>query len=385
MKRLLCLLICIICCFTFSACVTLGNGVGTGSGNGGTGGTGGNGGGGTGGSSPSNDPVYSETYSYDETHHWRRLISGEGDERIDYAEHENERGKCECGKYFDPTRQLDFEKVTLGDVKGYRIIGYKDEDFFGKSLYVHYQTPTHYQGDGDAEPLPVISIGYGAFGYGTINGQDYNPNECIQSIKLHEGLLEIKDYAFKNSEIEELIIPDSVTNQYHYSWQSTVNGRLYNICGGCYKLKKFVVGDGIKVLGAHNFGGSVEEVHLGSSLQTIQPRAFYEIYDVKSLVIPALVNYIPEGSVTPTSGNYAGISIPLITMLPATARTVIYMEITKAEHDALIVPLRQRDPVTGAILDPIDYGFVNGWSGNCKVYFKGEWSYDANGNPVANS
>ncbi|MBO7213961.1 MAG: leucine-rich repeat domain-containing protein [Clostridia bacterium] len=373
MKKLLTVFLVLIIACTCSACLVTMNIAGSGGSNNGGNDNGGNNDGGQ----PSNEPVYATEYSYDETHHWYPLISGEGEEKMEYAEHDNDKGKCYyCNYYFDCTHMLDFERCTLGGVKGYMITGFKDEDYFGQT-YVHYEIPKFYQGEGDNEPLPIISIGYGAFANGIVNGQIYNETP-IESIKLHDNLLEIRDWAFLNSEITELIIPDSVTNEYlTYRGASSI----YNICGGCYKLKKFVLGNGIRNLLSYNFGSSVEEVILGSSLKKIAPRAFYEIYDLKYLVIPASVNYIPEGSVTPTSGNYEGISIPLVNMLPARAETVIYMEITKEEHDALVVPLRQRDPVTGAILDPIDYGFVNGWSGNCKVYFKGEWQYNANGKP----
>ncbi|MBO7213962.1 MAG: leucine-rich repeat domain-containing protein [Clostridia bacterium] len=349
-----------------------------------------NGGGNNGGNGGSNEPntgepspepatpVYSEEYTYNETHHWRALLSGEGEDKTDYAEHDNEQGKCECGMYYDCTHLLDFEYHDIdgdGEVDGYRVIGYKDEEFYGNSLYMHYEIPKVYQGEDDEEPLPVISIGYGAFSIGIVNNILYN-SVPIESVKMGDNIVEIQDWAFRGSEIEELVIPDSVTNQYHHLWGSTTTGIIYNLCDGCFRLRRVVIGNGITVLGAYNFDDDVLEVVLGSSIRSIQSRAFYEIYSLEYLVIPASVNHIPEGSQL-----YNGKNIPLISMLPLTAKTVLYMEITKEEHDALIIPLRERDETTGNVLNPVSVGFVNGWNGNCKVYFKGEWRYNANGKP----
>jgi len=228
--------------------------------------------------------------------------------------------------------------------------------------------------------LPVISIGYGALSYGDVNTFLYNEIK-IKSIKLNEGLLEIQDWAFKNSDITELVIPNSVTNE-HFRNQYSTNtySTIYNICGGC-PLKRFIMGDGIKILGAYNFGNGVKEVKLGAGLQKINTRAFYEIYTLDYLVIPESLKFIPEGTIVGT-GNTA--KSPAIKLLPDRSPTVFYMEITKQEHDANLVPVYRRD-LQGNILESLHTtGFVTGWSGNNKVYFKGEWHYDKNGKPIPN-
>jgi hypothetical protein len=160
-------------------------------------------------------PRYEAEYTFDETHHWREQINGYG--KTDYEEHENDQGRCECGLYYDCTHMLDFQKVKLGDVEGYMVTGYKDEDYFGANLYLHYDVPTHYQGEDDEEPLPVISLGPGAFSVGTVNAVNYN-DVPIFSVRLHEGLLEIQDWCFKGSEITELIIPDGVSKICDYAF-----------------------------------------------------------------------------------------------------------------------------------------------------------------------
>ena len=318
-------------------------------------------------------PRYETEYTFDETHHWREQINGYG--KTEYEEHENEQGRCECGKYYDCTHMLDFRKIKLGNVEGYMVTGYKDEDYFGANLYLHYDVPTHYQGEDDEEPLPVISLGPGAFSVGTVNAVNYN-DVPIFSVKLHEGLLEIQDWCFKGSEITELIIPDSVTNEYHTVWGGNQYGIIYNICGGCMYLKRFVMGAGLKVLGAYNFGNSVEEVVIGSSVEVINFRAFYEIYNLKYLVIPASVKFIPEGSVS--GGSYG--NVPVVSLLPTSVHIPIYLEITREEYNALVVPLRDRD-VEGNILNPISEGFVEGWQSYNDLYFKGEWEYGEDGTP----
>ena len=57
-------------------------------------------------------PQYSEEYVYDETHHWKPQINGEGDP-IEYGEHVNPKtgigvGRCKCGYYF-PCHNLVYE------------------------------------------------------------------------------------------------------------------------------------------------------------------------------------------------------------------------------------------------------------------------------------
>lgn len=353
MKKLLILLLIIITAFSMTAC---------------SGGDDDDGG-------ENNTPKYSEIYTYNETTHWRNQTNGTG--RTDVGEHQNDRGKCSvCDYYYDATEYLEFRKYTLGNVTGYQVYSYLDEEF--DKPYLHIEVPKYYQGEDDAEPLPVISLRDAVFSTGTVNGRVYNYTR-IKSIKLNEGLLEISQWAFKNSDITELVIPNSVTNEYFHTWGSTTTGIIYNLCGGC-AIERFVIGNGIKVLGAYNFGNGVKEVVIGSGVETIQQRAFYEVYSLDYIIIPASCKYIPESTVS--GGNYA--NVPLYRLLPASSKTVIYMEITKAEHDANVVPLRQRDS-EGNILNPIDYGFVEGWMGFNDIYFKGEWHYDDNGKPVPNN
>ncbi len=325
--------------------------------------------------------VYANTWSFDSEYHWKAQTNGLGVK--DKAKHVNNSGKCRtCAYYYDATEFLEFEKYKIGDIEGYMVTEILDEEFEEDKIFRHIEVPTHYQGEGDEAPLPVIAVGDGALSTGNINGKVYNTFR-ISSVKLNEGLLELRQWAFNNSNITELIIPNSVTNEQFHTWNSDVTGIIYNLCGGC-QVKRFVIGDGIKVLGSYNFNkGYIKEVVLGNGLKRINPRAFYEIYSLEYLVIPASVNQIPEGTIE-GSGNAA--KAPHIKMFPDTATTKIFMEITKEEHDALLVEQRRRD-LQGNILNPLpanSIGFVKGWSGNCPIYFKGEWHYDKNGKPIPN-
>ncbi len=324
---------------------------------------------------------FANEWSFDDEYHWKEQTNGTGIK--DKAKHVNDSGKCRyCAYYYDATEFIRFEKCTIGGVVGYRVMELLDEEYDEDYFYFNIEVPTHYQGEDDESPLPVISIGYGALGYGNINGTTYNQAK-IKSVKLNEGLLEIRDWAFKNSDITELVIPDSVTNAYFRNTNMyKTYGTIYNICGGC-PIKRFVVGDGIKVLYQYNFGNGVIEVKLGNGLTTISPRAFYEVKTLDYLVIPASVNKIPEGTV---DADDKTAKPPIIQIFPVGAPTKIFMEITKAEHDALLVDQRKRD-LQGNILNPLPddaIGFVKGWSGNCPIYFKGEWHYNKYGKPVPN-
>jgi len=314
-------------------------------------------------------------FLYDDTMHWKRDSNGVKSEE---GYHVEDSGKCAvCDYYYDATEFLEFERCTINGVAGYRVAQLLEDGYDEDYIYRNIEIPAYYQGEGDEKPLPVISIGYGALSTGNVNGRVYNTFR-ISSVKLNEGLLEIRDWAFKGTDLTSLSLPNSCTNEF-FKNSGTANtyGAIYNLCGN--RLDRFETG-GAKVLASYNFANGTKEVILGDGLEQIKPRAFYEIYSLEYLVIPASVNKIPEGTVTGT-GDYA--KAPLIRMFPNGSATKIFMEITKQEHDALLLSQRKRD-LQGNVLDPLPantIGFVKGWSGNNPIYFKGEWTYNKWGKP----
>ena len=44
-------------------------------------------------------PVYSDVLSFDENGHWYAQLNGSG--KKGYEEHNNNMGRCECGKYYE--------------------------------------------------------------------------------------------------------------------------------------------------------------------------------------------------------------------------------------------------------------------------------------------
>lgn len=127
---------------------------------------------------------------------------------------------------------------------------------------------------------------------------EYNDNEfavtsigtdafyCIwlKNITLPEGLLEIEDYAFRCSNLEKLVIPNSVIN---------VGGA---ICADCQKLTEVIIGDNVKEIKSGAFENciSLSNIVLGKSITSIGYRAFRNARKITSVMIPDAVEYIGE-------------------------------------------------------------------------------------------
>ena len=94
-------------------------------------------------------PEYSSVYSMNDGYHWRAQTNGAG--RTDYAEHENNGGKCVCGKYYDASSALTYGVVNIDGVKGLEVKAYNKS-----SPIVHVEIPAYHTFNG--ETLPVLQI-----------------------------------------------------------------------------------------------------------------------------------------------------------------------------------------------------------------------------------
>ncbi len=336
-------------------------------------------------------PQYSEEYVYDETHHWKPQINGEGDP-IEYGEHVNPKtgigvGRCKCGYYF-PCHNLVYNKITIGEVVGYEVVDY-DEDM--SPNFYHVEVPKYYQGEDDAESLPVISIGARAFSAAS-NGK------CqlrIKSVKLNEGLLRVGSYAFSYSDIDQVTIPNSVVGDLHYTFMQ------------CTSLEKIVVGNGITEIKSYTFYGipKCETIIIGNSVREIDMRTFIDCGVLSTLVLPESLVSIPEK--THIMNEETGWGIENI-LIPGKS-TNIYFQITREELQKRTIPLFNRDE-DGNLYDAegnlfatvtavynedgtihnyeqsrvTTEGLTVDWAGTNPVYCLDEWHYDQNGNPVPN-
>ena len=337
------------------------------------------------------EPVYAEEFTYNDTHHWKPQINGEGDP-IEYGEHVNAKtgknvGKCKCGYYF-PCHNLVFEKTTVDGIEGYKLVDY-DEDI--SPNFYHVEVPKYYQGENDPEPLPVISLAKYSF-------SKSGSGKCkvsLKSVKLNEGLLNVGDRAFASSDISEITIPDSVVGDLHYTFMQ------------CTSLKKIVVGNGITEIKGYTFYGIpvCETIILGNSVREIHMRTFIDCAGLKTLVLPASLVSIPED--THLMNQDSGWGVESI-LLPKDDINV-YFNITRDELEERTIPLFNRD-ANGNLLNPdgsifakisvvyddqgkihnyeqytfSTYGLTAGWAGSNTVYCLNEWHYDSNGNPVPN-
>ncbi len=356
-----------------------------------------------------NEPIYSAEYEFNETHHWKTLVSGEGDSVLDYSEHFNYRGKCDkCEYYYDVSDYFEFIKVghvTPG--QNTYTWAYKINRFYGEEddAPVHIKIPTTYNGE---EVISIASYlfstkgdpeGYYNFSEDGVLTSPKNGNSLnvpIESIVIPEGIKFIGRNAFSNTRIKTLTIPDSVVGGYgektgnlptpekgnynveNYYWPLT------DICSGCTQLEKVVLGDGITHLGGYSFSlcSNLKEIDFGNNLQAIAMRAFYECTGLKSVKLPKSLVYLPEGEVVASAVGDKKVSITHYFKYASE----IFLEITEEELEARTVPVYQRDYMGNVIPDGINRnpGYCAGWSNMAKLYFVGEWHYDENGKPKPN-
>ena len=328
-------------------------------------------------------------YTFNQTHHWFEPLK-EGGEVKDYAEHVNPKsgenvGRCVCGYYF-PCHNLIYKKITLNGVTGYEVIDY-DEDM--SPQFYHVEVPTHYQGEDDAEPLPVISVGQ----YSLSKTSSGKCKVGLKSIKLNEGLLRVANYAFAGSDISEITIPNSVVGKLHYTFMQ------------CTSLKKIVIGNGVTEIGGYTFYGIpvCETIIVGDSVKQISMRSFIDCNALSTLVLPASLISIPED--IHKMNDDAGWGVES-TLLPGRDINVFF-KITREELIARKIPLFERD-VDGNVLNEdgnilfevkvyynedgsvFNYeqsghtteGLTANWAGANTVYCLNEWYYDQDGNPV---
>lgn len=132
--------------------------------------------------------------------------------------------------------------------------------------------PSNWQGDSYSIPYGVKVIASYAFAW----------NKSLVSVDMPSSLTEIQEWAFYNSKLQSVVIPDSV---------KTVG---YGIFDSCNELKEVVVGDGITEIPYRMFENcwALTNVTLGSGLKTIEGRAFCSCESLKSVNIPEGVTVI---------------------------------------------------------------------------------------------
>lgn len=94
----------------------------------------------------------------------------------------------------------------------------------------------------------------------------------------------IKDGAFQNSEIQSVIIPDSVTAICASAFQN------------CKNLKSVTLGSGVEIIGTYAFYlcGKLEEVNFGNGLKDISNGAFRECSSLSKIIIPEKTENISD-------------------------------------------------------------------------------------------
>jgi hypothetical protein len=150
-------------------------------------------------------------------------------------------------------------------------------------------------------PDSVTSIGYLAFehctamvainvdpsnpNYASIDGVLYNdtitalidcPEALSGSLSIPEGVLEIRTYAFSQSALTSVIIPDSVSSMGAYTFYY------------CSVLTSVTIGNGVTSVGNYAFYScsALTSVVIGSKVTTIGYQAFYHCVNLTAVTIP---------------------------------------------------------------------------------------------------
>ncbi len=157
------------------------------------------------------------------------------------------------------------EEVELNDDvldKLYKL-GKIDKDSAHKTEITEINIPDMYKSDG--KRYKITSIGEKIF------------ENCgnLTKVTISNSVTEIKNKAFYGTSIEEITIPDSVTNL----------GYAFNSCNS---LKKITIGDGVTEIKNGLFENLtvLETVIIGKNLKTIELNAFYECTGLKSINFP---------------------------------------------------------------------------------------------------
>ncbi|MBR6737754.1 MAG: leucine-rich repeat domain-containing protein [Clostridia bacterium] len=299
-------------------------------------------------------PVYSEEYDYDEEHHWRPLLEGSETDPTytDYGEHVNKKGKCVCGYYFEcPYLAYKLNRNGNGLIcygaadldngyyyeysNGEEYHSYEDKngvDSISTYNWVHVEVPKYAEYEGTS--YPVVELASYAF-----------TSELVESIKLNEGLKSIGTEAFSYTpRLKEVRIPDSV---------NSVGTSLFFQSNG---IETVYLGENVPLIRSYNFYkcSNLKRVYTNKNLKAIYAVAFYNCTSLEYIVIPE--SCVEMDNIGPAS--------------PATT----YPPFLETNRKATIYLEHESAPA----------GFAHDWNiMGIKCYWKGQWAYDANGEPYA--
>lgn len=351
-------------------------------------------------------PIYSEELSFNEEGHYYAQINGNG--MKDFTPHQNEYGKCRYCKYYFETDDLVYKlkyEIKDGEPKFYYAVS--EYLYKTRGAYTHIEVPVYhkqdapvYQDEFDENYDPIIEeysnvISATEYPVLEIESNVFN-NTTLESIKLNEGLRTIGNAAFAYTAIKEIVIPNSV------------EGGIAEICVGCNWLETAIIGDGITLMDYYNFTYCYEltTVKLSKNTTEIRERNFYACGKIEYLIIPKSVVSIPEGQIFDPSVDRVVLLNDLF-QKGNPPKNGIFFEITEEEYNNLYLDKLERDVETGLPIDPItgelpphtidpvtkritlleeykytSYGYVDGWCSSATLYFKGEWEYNQEGEPI---
>ena len=180
--------------------------------------------------------------------------------------------------------------LTITDNSGYYEYPW-GEEFYYETYLVTYKYKPLIEGD----TYTTKEIGSNVF---------YN-NRKVKKVTLPNSLEKIGSYAFQNSTITEIEIPDSVTTIEYGAFCDCNDLRTVKMSNNlkyiesstfqnCYNLQSITLPEKLERIGTNAFGWCqrLYTIALPEGLQRIESQAFYCCQQLQTINIPSTVNYI---------------------------------------------------------------------------------------------
>ena len=115
-----------------------------------------------------------------------------------------------------------------------------------------------------------------------INNQVFDGKMCKGDLVIPEGVTAICEYAFKDSKITSVKLPESL---------KTIGYAAFN---SCKNLEEFTIPDGIEVIPGSMFSGctKLKAVNIPDSVTKIENNAFGFCYGFTDFIVPATVKFV---------------------------------------------------------------------------------------------
>lgn len=187
-------------------------------------------------------------------------------------------------------QKTGIKNISITDNSGYYEYPW-GEEFYYETYLVTYKYRPLIEGD----TYTTTSIGQNVFAN----------NRKIKKVTIPDTVTSIGSYAFQNSTIQEVVMPDSVeTLEYGVfaecnslrtiKFSKNIRYIQSSTCQNCYNLQSITLPENLERIGNNAFAWcqNLYTVALPEGLQRIESQAFYCCNQLQTLTIPSTIQYI---------------------------------------------------------------------------------------------